>query len=68
MCPMAQKHKQNRVNVCHIRLHKQTCNLFAGHHMEMDHGFMGMIQKSWSHVPVQQPLIFEPKKGNTNLC
>jgi hypothetical protein len=39
------KAQKNHVNVCHKRLHKETCNLFAGHHMEMDHGFMGMTQK-----------------------
>lgn len=65
---MTQKHKQNHVNVCHNRLHQETCNLFPGHHMEIDHGFMGMTQKWFSPVPAQQPVIFDPTKGNTNLC
>lgn len=67
VCLMTQKHKQNHVNMCHNRPRKETCNLFAGHHMEMDHGFMGMTQKWCSCVPVQHLLIFYPKKGNTNL-
>jgi len=68
MCVWWLKSTSRIMSMCHNRLHKETCNLIAGHHMEMYHGFMGMTQKWCSRVPVQQPLIFDPHKGNTNLC